>query len=118
MNKKGITMMEIVVAAVIFALVLVTLANLFIGGKKYIVHSRSRMAGGELGKFFLDPLQQQVRQDQWSDNCLGSLDPAKCQEQYRTVNNLEYKAQYNVADVNESDTRHVTTTITWTEPKP
>ena len=64
-NKKALTLVEIIVSVVILALVITGLANVFVAGKRYIQHSRMRMAGGELGKEFLDPLQAYVRQDTW-----------------------------------------------------
>ncbi len=71
-NKKALTLVEILVATVILALVVTGLANVFVSGKRYIKQSRLRMAGGEIGKKFLDPLQSYVRQDTWSTNPLGS----------------------------------------------
>lgn len=70
-NKKALTLVEILVATVILALVVTGLANVFVSGKRYIKQSRLRMAGGEIGKKFLDPLQSYVRQDTWSTNPLG-----------------------------------------------
>ncbi len=65
MAKKGLTLLEIVVATVIMALVMTGLANIFVGAKRWLLHSRSRMAGGELGKYFLDPLAASVKQSDW-----------------------------------------------------
>lgn len=58
--------MEIVVAATILALVTVGLANIFFAGKRWLAHSRFKMTSAELGKYFLDPFQLNVRQDQWN----------------------------------------------------
>ncbi len=38
------------------------LTNLFVSGKRYILHSRARMTGGEIGRLFLDPLNMAVHQ--------------------------------------------------------
>jgi len=74
MSKKGMSLLEILVSTLILALVMTGLANIFVAGKKYILHSRARMTGGELAKFFLEPLQMDVRQDEWdnlsANNCL------------------------------------------------
>ena len=72
MNKKGLSLLEILVASLILALVLAGLLNIFVAGKRWVLHNRLRMTGGELGKFFLDPLQNEVRQDTWSTSCLGT----------------------------------------------
>lgn len=72
MRRRGLTLLEIVVATIILALVIVSLANVFVLGKRYVLHSRARMAGGELGRFFLDPLQMDVDQGSWGNNCLST----------------------------------------------
>jgi len=72
LNKKALTLLEILISVIILALVVTGLANVFVAGKRYIQHSRMRMTGGELGKYFLDPLQMQVRQDTWATNPLGT----------------------------------------------
>jgi Tfp pilus assembly protein PilV len=46
MNKKALTLFEIIVSVVILALAVTGLANVFVAGKRYIQHSRSRMTGG------------------------------------------------------------------------
>ena len=71
MSKKGLTMIEIMVSVIILALVVAGMANLFISGKRWVLISQTRMTTGELGRFFLDPLQMLVRQDTWATNCLG-----------------------------------------------
>jgi len=117
MDKKGVTLMEVVVSAVIFALVLVGMTNLFIGGRRYIMHARARMTAGELGKYFVDPLQMQVRFDQWGSNCLSS--GAGCVTPTFNINNIDYNAQYQVSPgPGTTDVRRVTTTITWQEIAP
>ncbi|MFZ2603678.1 MAG: prepilin-type N-terminal cleavage/methylation domain-containing protein, partial [Candidatus Omnitrophota bacterium] len=54
-NKKGFTLLEIVISSIILAITSVGLAGICISGKKYIAHARARMAGGELGELFLNP---------------------------------------------------------------
>jgi len=119
-NKKGVTLMEVLISAIIFALVLIGMANLFIGGKRYIQHARARMTGGELGRYFLDPLQQQVRQDQWDSNCLGKgiNCPTAANPLTTTINNINYKATYTTDSAANSDVRNVTAVIQWEEPAP
>lgn len=67
MNRKGLSLLEIIVSATIFSMVMAGLAGTFISAKKWLAYSRTKMAGGELGKYFLDPLAMCVRQDQWDD---------------------------------------------------
>ena len=75
MSRRALTLLEVLIALVIFAVIMAGLTNLFISGKRWILHARARMAGGEIGKQFLDPLQMQVRQDSWpsTSNCFNCL---------------------------------------------
>lgn len=81
MKKKAVTLMEILIALVLLAIIMAGLVNLFISGKRWILHMHTRMAGGEIGRQFLDPLQMDVRQDQWggAGNCLTSAGTASGQ---------------------------------------
>lgn len=116
-------MLEVLVAAFIMAMVMVNLAGIFIAGKRLILHTRSRRTGGELGKYFLDPLQMQVRQDEWNKtgenaNCLGAS--RNCPN--RTAGTAEgldrdYTATYDVSLDNPiTNLNKVKVTITWNEP--
>lgn len=67
MRKKGLTILEVLVSAVIFSLLLLGLVNIFISVKRHLLHTQSMVAGGELGKVFLDPLNMNVNQSKWSD---------------------------------------------------
>lgn len=130
MNKRGLTLIEILISFIILALVIGGLANLFISGKNWILHSRSRMGGGELGKLFLDPLQMAVRQDTWTnpvnplwpgvrfcDEDFGTPDQPNCPPvANRTLNNILYDAQYNITAFG-AGLRRVVIRINWTEPR-
>jgi uncharacterized protein (TIGR02598 family) len=65
-KNSAFTLMEIVVAATILALVMVGLVSVFFAGKRWLAHSRFKMTGAELGKYFLDPFSVNIRQDQWN----------------------------------------------------
>lgn len=127
MNKKAITLIEIVVSTVILALVMLGLSNLFVAGRRYIVHSRARMTGGELGKLFLDYLQMSVREDTWAvaGNALQQGTRA-CAAQpncpapaERTLNGIAYDAQYTINGDNPiNNINRVRVDITWREPTP
>jgi Tfp pilus assembly protein PilV len=120
MDKKGLSLIEILVSCVILALVLTGLVNIFIAGKRYILHSRSRMTASELGRYFLDPLQMQVRQDQWGNNCLSN--PASCSNP--TIGRDQgldwtYTAHYYSYQNNPiNNLNKVRVDITWSEPAP
>lgn len=116
MHKKGLTLIEILVSAIILALVLTGLVNIFVAGKRYILHTRSRMTAAELSGFFLDPLQMQVRQDTWTaaTNCLGT---GNCPAETWTID-IPYTVAYQWTIVPGTDLRKVIANITWTELSP
>lgn len=116
MNKKALTLLEIIVAVTILAITLAGLVNLFISGKRWILHSRSRMAGGELGKYFLDPLQMDVKQDEWSNRCLGSGGTLNC-PLTQNLDNIQYSPTYNISNVEGTGNliHRVTVDIAWDE---
>ena len=112
--------MEVLVSALILAFALVGMISLFIAGRRYMLHSRTRMTSTELGRYFLDPLQLQVRQDLWGTNCLGTgtcVNPPT-----KTIDNIDYNAQYQVTSgpgpAGSTDVRKVRAIITWQEPTP
>lgn len=143
-RQMGFTLVEIIVASVVFALLIVGLLSVFVAGTKHIVHARERMTSVELGKLFIDPLQMDVRQDTWTlgqasnaltpgttycDSVGGHTQNKNCPPAaQRTVNNREFWAAYTIAQggVNPgddpaligTDLRLVTTQISWNEPSP
>lgn len=117
MQKKGFTIIEIIVSVVLIALMSVGVVGIFVASKRLVLHSRSRASGVELGKVFLEPLQMQVRQDQWGTNCLGAYN---CPPANVTLDTINYTGSYTVTDgvVAGSDLRRVIVTINWTDPTP
>ncbi|MCU0652149.1 MAG: prepilin-type N-terminal cleavage/methylation domain-containing protein [Candidatus Omnitrophica bacterium] len=141
MHKKGVSLLEILVSVVILAIGVGGLGGIFVASKNYIQHSKSRIAGGELGKLFLSPLQMAVREDTWdtSENAINigttwcdsvaghTQNPALASlpADARKLNNIPYTAQYEASDfqldpINNPNIklRKVITTISWTEIKP
>jgi len=64
-SAKGFSLLEIVVAATLLALIMAGLANVFVASKRWLMHSRLKMTAGEMGKYFLEPLQVSVNQGDW-----------------------------------------------------
>ena len=116
----GLSLLEILVSTLILALVMTGVANIFVAGKRHILRSRSRMTGGELGKYFLDPFQRYVRQDQWTtgpnQNCLAA---GNCpDEQAGTSQGLDrdYTAQYTINNNSPiANLNRVRVDIIWSE---
>jgi len=120
-NKSGFTLIEIIVACVVFALTIAGLLSVLVAGTKHIVHTRERITSAELGKLFIDPLQVDVRQDTWNANALSvSAIPVALPSE--VVNNRTFSATYTVKDSSSdptligTDLRKVITIVTWNEP--
>jgi hypothetical protein len=121
MNTKGVSLLENLIAVIILILILFGLIGIYVAGRKHIGHSRSLVAAAELGRYYLDPLQIQVRSDQWAGNCLGTRNGTLCQADPlllpQNINGILYTPVYVVSDApGSTTTRRVKLTVTWTEP--
>lgn len=125
MTKKGLSLLEIIISSLILALIMTGLANMFVAGKRHILHSRSRVTGGELGKYFLDLLQMDVRQDQWvaGGNCLTGDGSSGCDTTpWTDPSGIQYSPQYQISGLLVDGQnplgrlRKVKVTISWNEP--
>ncbi|MDD4940003.1 MAG: hypothetical protein PHE18_03840 [Candidatus Omnitrophica bacterium] len=71
-RNQALTLTEILVASLIMSLVTLGLSGVFLAGRKHLLGTRTRVQSVELGRFFLAPLQMDVRQDLWGSNCLSA----------------------------------------------
>lgn len=127
-NKKGLTLLEILISALILAIVMVGLANIFVAGKRFIVLPRSRIQAAELGRLFLAPLQMQVRQDTWNNSANLLYIPAGSNSTTFSganisLNNVNYTSLYNVSRIfygngTDSGLRRVNVRVLWNETAP
>jgi prepilin-type N-terminal cleavage/methylation domain-containing protein len=113
-KKRGFSIVEVLVSAVIFSLVMVGLMSVFIAGNNHIVHARERMTSVQLGKFFIDPLQMNVRQDTWGAGNELAVDGTRSGVT-QIINNRSFTESHVVSAVTGTDLRRVTSTISWTE---
>lgn len=120
MNKKALSLLEILVSITLLAIIMSGLINVFVSSKWYLLHSRWRLGSGELARYFLDPLQMQVNEAGWGNNCLSNSD-INCST--TSVNlGISFTAQYNITNLNEvsgsvgNDLRKVKVAINWSEP--
>ncbi len=130
-RERAVTLIEVTVASVIMALVLVGVAQLYVLARKYFLHSTARSAGSELGKLFLEPLHAEVRQDTWDDSTQNNLavtgafrycDGGASANQMlncpdRTVGPVTYTANYTI-EAFDTDLRKVRLDLTWSENAP
>lgn len=121
MSKDGLTLLEILIATLLFALVVTGLAHIFLAGKRHIRHGRSRITASEFNKYVLDVLPMQVRQDEWATNCLGQgINCATTVDQTWTneADNIIYSTTTISSAVSGTELRKVVTRVNWSEPTP
>jgi prepilin-type N-terminal cleavage/methylation domain-containing protein len=126
-ENNGFSLVEVLVASVVFSLTMLGLTSVFVSSGKHITHAREGMSSMELGRFFLDPLQNYVRQDTWNQggNYLNlSSSPVTFSNSPQTINTRSFSATYTVADgvaapidgaLIGTDLRCVVATIHWNE---
>ena len=139
-QKKGFTLVEIIVATIIIALVILGMMSVFLAGNKHVIHARERMTSAEIGKLFIDPLQLDVNWSIWTLGAAGNAlaigttycdgDVTHTQNKncppagQRTINNRTFTSTYVTSAIPDGNADHndnvrrVTTTINWTEPSP
>jgi len=64
-NKKGFTLIEIVVAAVVLAAAISGLWASYIASKRYVVGAKARLMALHNAQYVLERLRQDVRADTW-----------------------------------------------------
>jgi len=114
MNKKALSLLEIIISTLILALVITGLINVLVAAKGFIQHTRYRVGAGEIGKEFVDPLQGYVREDTWGSNYLGNAEnPPQASDPTGF-----YTADYEISVPSSNpEMRKVTVTLNWTDPK-
>ena len=116
LSLPGFSLVEVIVATIILSLIMLGMLSVFVAGNKLIIHNRENMTSSELGRFFIDPMQLDVRQDTWDQpgNTLNLLAvPVVLAPQ--NVNNRNFSASYTTSAVAGTNLRRLTTTITWPE---
>lgn len=129
-NKKAFSILEIIIASIILALIISGLANLFVSVKRLNLNSQLKMCGGEVEKYQLSRFSDAVRQDQWDDlagdylpgNMLRKAEGAVEEPFILSVNpypTRQYSRGYTVGVPPtfpaNSPLRKVTYILTWTE---
>ncbi len=109
---RGLTLVEIVMALVILSLTMSGMLSVIISAKRITKHSRSRTTGGELARVYLEPLAMEVRQDQWTVNCVGS---SNCTYPARTLNFVNYTQTIVVSALGVSSLRRVRLDLHWND---
>ncbi|MCK9433011.1 MAG: prepilin-type N-terminal cleavage/methylation domain-containing protein [Candidatus Omnitrophica bacterium] len=118
-KQKAFSLVEVLIASVIFSLIMLGLASVFVSAGKQITHTRERMTGAQLGKLFLDPLQLFVRQDTWGVAGNG-LTAGSYAGTSQSINSRSFTEAHEVSAVGGtvsegSNLRRVVSTISWEE---
>jgi prepilin-type N-terminal cleavage/methylation domain-containing protein len=121
--KKGFTLLEVIVSTILLSLIMGALASLYFGAKRWVLHARMRMQATEVSTSYLDPLQRNVRQDQWNpaSNCLSTDGAAGCNTVADNIEGIVYAPAYIVSAPPATvggNNKKITLTITWNEPIP
>jgi Tfp pilus assembly protein PilW len=141
-KNAGLTLVEVIVATVVLCLVILGMSSLFVAGKRHVLNSRDRMSASQMWKIFVNPLQNDVRQDNlnstangllWDDTkavageyttCCGTVAGCTIQNPIcpssgsDSVNNIDYTAKYDLSLVSDTDLRRVKAKISWVESTP
>lgn len=104
--------MEIIISTFLMVLILSGLIHVFVAGRRYIVYNRNRIAGAQISRVFLDPLQMDVNQSEWANNCLGSGQNCTGEQ---TIGGVRYFPDYSIATVAGTSLRRVRLNINWNE---
>ncbi|MFH1190906.1 MAG: prepilin-type N-terminal cleavage/methylation domain-containing protein [Candidatus Omnitrophota bacterium] len=119
-KKNGFSLIEVLVSAVVFSLVMLGMVSVFISAKRFMSHARERMVSAEIGKFFIDPLQMDVKFENWGQ--AGNILTSGGSGVPQRINGVDFSGTHAVTAVPDAtpldpydNLRRVITTISWTE---
>ena len=108
MSKKGFSLTELIVGAIIIASVFTGLIGTFLYLKGYVRHSRERLISVNLVRNVLENRYKDVREDQWDT---GPLSVGTHVMDNADVDGIIYTGNYEVSDLGNRDYRQVTTNV-------
>ena len=113
-SQKGFTMVEAVVAALIFAAVVVGIFSTTAALKKPAIGSDKKLTAAYYGKQILEDLRSKVDQRDW-DLAAGSLSlgPHPPVTMFNPTYGVTYTVTYTVTAVPGSTARQVALTVQW-----
>jgi Tfp pilus assembly protein PilV len=119
-NLAGISLLEILIAMMILALVLVGFSNVFVVSKSYMRHGRAKVSASQLGAIFLEPLHNSVNQSDWDVIGNPLIEEVNRSGGSRTIGGIVYNSTYsitNTTDIGGANftLRRVQVNIFWNE---
>ncbi len=118
MDKRGVSLLEILVSTVLLAMLVTGLMNVVISGKRWLIHNRSRATASQLGKTFLAPLYMDVVANPVDPNCLNL--GSNCLSA-STIGGVTYSANYVTGGAvpgGFTGVRKAVVNISWTDIEP
>ncbi|MBU1998304.1 MAG: prepilin-type N-terminal cleavage/methylation domain-containing protein [Candidatus Omnitrophota bacterium] len=124
-QKKGFTLLEIIVSLIIIFFVVAGMAGIFVSSSNYTYHYKCRGTAVSLAKYCLDILSKDVRQDKWNPataadgNCLTS--GFNCPTVFTTNPTMpigldeNYTATYAISNLAGTNLKKAVVVINWTE---
>tara|TARA_Y100000031_G_C8015592_1_gene290117 strand:+ start:43 stop:390 length:348 start_codon:yes stop_codon:yes gene_type:complete len=110
-EKKSLTLIEIIVGAVILALVFGGLVASFVAVRRYVNRADIRLAASNLGRGVLDSLYSHVHANWDTDGDLIPGDHAGALD--TTIDGRRYTGNYISANVTGFDYRQVTVNVNY-----
>jgi len=71
MKRKSFTLLEVLVSAMIVAIVFAGIVGTIVAARRYILHATHRLTAVNLGRRTLENLTNAVRQDTWNSGLLA-----------------------------------------------
>ncbi len=110
--RKGVTLTEVIVGAIILAITFAGLLATFVTVRKYVKRANKRLIATDLASQTLNDLYRAVRNDTWDS---GALQPGSSNIGSYTIDGQSYQGtpanQYSVTTV--GDYRRVSVTINY-----
>lgn len=125
-NKKALTLLENLISLIIILLLVLIIMKVFFWGREMLIFNRPKLTAAEMAKYYLGPLHMQVRQDQWNENCLGTMNASLCgsrpdfpdpELQPEEVGLITYTPEYTISEVDGTTLRKVKVKVLWNEPE-
>ncbi|MFH0877901.1 MAG: prepilin-type N-terminal cleavage/methylation domain-containing protein [Candidatus Omnitrophota bacterium] len=116
-DPKGFTLTEIVVSAVVLALMASGVFSAMLSGKYLISRSKNRARALEITKYHMEDLRQHIRADRWNETSPYPLNPSGSWSGWATHSGTIFSWRYRVSPVANSDCRQVDVQTRWSEPR-
>jgi len=122
MRTRGFTLVEVMVAAIILALLAAGLFSVFASARNLVSRSKRRLVATEIAKAEIEKNKQHIRADRWDNVSYPAVYPANgvwrsCASAAYTYQGITYNVDCRVDPGPTADSyRKVTVRVRWNEP--